>query len=73
MLARIEDVDFVAKEVLYRGICRTMYHTKEEQLKKKHIPNQPTTGWHLSRSLHEDSFKSLCNLLKEEIIENFVL
>lgn len=34
MLARLGDIDFVAKEIVYHAICRTKYQTKAEQIKK---------------------------------------
>lgn len=35
MLARIGDINFVAKEVAYYVICKTRYQTKQIRLKTK--------------------------------------
>ena len=70
MLAKLGDVDFVAKEIVYHAICRTKYQTKSRQMKKRTMvqTNKPTK-WHRSRSVHEKAFSSICNIIEDEIIK----
>ena len=46
MLARLGDVDFVAKEIGYHGICRTKYQTQAEQISKKTPAMKTPSNWH---------------------------
>ena len=69
MLARIGDIDFVAKETVYHAICRTRYQTRAGQVRKsKVMQTRKTSSWHRSRSIHEEAFQSICHLIQEEII-----
>ena len=68
MLARLGDVDFVAKEIGYHGICSTKYQTQAEQISKKTPAMKTPSNWHKTRSLHDEAFKSLSRIIEEEII-----
>ena len=68
MLARLGDVDFVAKEIDYHGICRGKYQTQSEQISKKKPAMKTPSNWHKTRSLHDEAFKSVSRVIEEEII-----
>ena len=67
MLAKLGDLDFVAKEIHYNGICGTKYKTKAEQTQPKKQKTLSRT-WRHSRDVHAGSFKSICNMIETQVI-----
>ena len=66
MLVKITDVDFVAKEIRYHGMCRVKYQ-KEAEYVSGQKKNQ-RGHWHLEREIYADAFVALANQVEEEII-----
>ena len=68
----MRSVDFVAKEILYYGICRTKYETAAEPVSKtsqnKEVAKRSTNLWHKGREVHSEDFKSICSLVKDQVI-----
>ena len=67
MLAKLGDLDFVAKEIHYHGICRTKYQTKAERTQPKKQKSLSGT-WRHARDVHAESFKSICNMIETQVI-----
>ena len=69
MLARIGDINFVAKEVEYDVICKTRYQTRADQVKNQGNADRKISSCHRLSLVYEEAFQSICHLIQEEIIE----
>lgn len=60
LLSKIRNIDFIAKEIHYRRICRTKYSMKfinQSQTKNK------CTDWHIKRAYHKQAMDKLQNYI----------
>ena len=72
LLSKLGSVDFVSKEICYHGIYRTKYQTAAEQVSKtsqnKEAAKRSINLWHRGREVHFQAFKSICSLVKDQVI-----
>ena len=72
LLSILGSIDFVAKEIHYHGVCRTKYQTAAEQVSKtsqnKEAAKRSINLWHRGREVHFQAFKSICSLVKDQVI-----
>ena len=74
MLARISQIDFVAKEVKYHRWCRAKYQTEAESIfqsrNSKTLNDASSTHseiyyeWQKEREVHFEAFDALCNFIE---------
>ena len=77
LLARVNGVNFSAKEVKYHAYCRIKYQTETEGkvnqkrcLAGKDIPTEESTSvWHKSREIYKKSFEALVSYFEGIVFE----
>ena len=73
MLLKIQNEDFVSKEVHYHPICRVTYQNRVEDRKSKSgvaQEKQPETLWHIARETHQKAFEAVCVYVEDVILNN---
>ena len=72
LLSKLGNVDFIAKEIGYHGICRTKYQTAAEEVSKtiqnKEAAKSSINLWHRGREVYSEAFKSICSLVEDQVI-----
>ena len=75
MLAKISNIDFVAKEVKYHACCRIKYQTRAEIRMREEVKKAGKTSvkaksiWHIQRESHAQSFEALTSFVDRSIFE----
>ena len=79
LLLRLGNSDFVAKEIMYHGVCRVNYQNKagrtdmamKEKMEKETEGNSSKENknnmWHTSRDIHCKSFEGICSYIEDII------
>ena len=81
LIIRLQNTDFVSKEIVYHAVCRVNYQNKAEhtptaikEKKEQKIENvnsieKPKTSWHLGREVHSKAFESICCYIYEVVLD----
>ena len=69
MLKKVRGIDFLAKEVWYHPVCRSLYQSPADFIVKKANTDNIDSTWHETRRVHADAFAQIVDIVETSIVQ----